>query len=77
MFATIGIRSFDDLKAQFKAGPAELKPYVGAGMVLTDDRPVLEYFLTLPRTRELDVAALKGDPAQVLRRPEAGHAGKE
>jgi spermidine synthase len=77
MFATIGIRSFDDLMAQFKAGPAELEPYVGAGMVLTDDRPVLEYFLTLPRTRELDVSALKGDPAQVLRRPDTGHATKE
>lgn len=66
MFSTVGIRSFADLVALFKAGPAELKPYVGSGMLLTDDRPILEYFLALPRGTELDVAGLKGDPRQIV-----------
>jgi hypothetical protein len=28
---------------------------------LTDDRPLAEYFLSLPRDREPNLAALKGD----------------
>jgi hypothetical protein len=32
----------------YAAGPEELAQFVGVGPVLTDDRPVVEYFLSLP-----------------------------
>jgi len=31
------------------------------GPVLTDDRPLTEYFLSLPRDRDIDTSRLKGD----------------
>lgn len=37
------------LRALFTAGPAELRAFVGEGDILTDDRPRVEYFLSLPR----------------------------
>ena len=36
-------------------------PSSGPGPLLTDDRPLAEYFLSLPRDRDPDLAALKGD----------------
>ena len=48
----LGIESFDKLLSTFVAGPDELRAYVGAGPILTDDRPLAEYFLSLPRDRE-------------------------
>jgi len=44
----IGINSFDDLLTMYRAGPEELQAHVGDGLVLTDDRPAMEYFLSLP-----------------------------
>jgi hypothetical protein len=34
--------------------------------VLTDDRPILEYFLAMPRDKEMNTAELKGDARQVI-----------
>jgi spermidine synthase len=59
----IGVDSFDKLTAAFVAGPNELKAFVGDGPLLTDDRPLAEYFLSLPRDRNPDMAQLKGDVA--------------
>ena len=36
------------LKRIFIAGPEEIRAFVGEGPVLTDDRPMIEYFLSLP-----------------------------
>jgi len=66
--AAIGIRSFDDLVAEYWGGPAELRRYVGEGPLLTDDRPTLEYFLTIPRDKDANLAAIKGDVSQILDR---------
>ena len=62
----MGITSYDELKAQFRAGPDELRAFVGDGPILTDDRPLAEYFLSLPRDRNPELGALRGDPAQVM-----------
>jgi spermidine synthase len=56
----LGVESFDRLLAAFDAGPDELAAFVGPGPVLTDDRPSVEYFLSLPRDRDVDTTALKG-----------------
>ena len=57
----LNVESFDRLLAAFTAGPDELRAFVGPGPVLTDDRPLAEYFLSLPRDRDADLTTLKGD----------------
>jgi spermidine synthase len=57
----LGIESFDRLLSVFTAGPDELRTFVGPGPLLTDDRPLAEYFLSLPRDRDPDFTTLKGD----------------
>ena len=55
------VTTFDQLLATFAAGPEELRAFVGSGPLLTDDRPLAEYFLSLPRDREPDLGSLKRD----------------
>jgi len=57
----LGVESFDQLLGAFDAGPEELAAFVGPGPILTDDRPSVEYFLSLPRERDVDTSALKGN----------------
>ena len=48
--------------AAFMAGLALGSILAGvAGPVLTDDRPLAEYFLSLPRDRQVDLSSLTGD----------------
>lgn len=61
MIARLGVASFDDLLRLYVAGPDELRRYVGEGPILTDDRPMVEYFLALPRDREVDLSDVRGD----------------
>ena len=37
------------LKRIYSAGPDEIRAFLGEGPVLTDDKPVIEYFLSLPK----------------------------
>ena len=37
------------LRRLYTAGPNEAKAFAGNGPILSDDRPVIEYFLSLPR----------------------------
>jgi spermidine synthase len=60
----LGIESYEALLNSFVAGPAEIAAYVGYGPLLTDDRPLAEYFLSLPRDRDPDLSTLKGDVRQ-------------
>jgi spermidine synthase len=55
------IETFEALLENFTAGPAEIRAFVGDGPLLTDDRPLAEYFLSLPRGGEPDLARLKSD----------------
>ena len=63
--AAIGIRSYEDLLRTYTAGPAEMTRFVGKGPILTDDRPLIEYFLSLPRAAA-DITTLRGDVRQIL-----------
>ncbi len=59
---SFGVDSVDRLLGQYVAGPEALKAYVGGGPVLTDDRPRLEYFLSLPMNDRLaDLEGVRGD----------------
>lgn len=70
--AGIGIRDFDSLLALYAAGPDDLRAYVGDGPLLMDDRPLVEYFLSLPLGEPFaDLSRVRGDVRHVLRRRRA------
>ena len=68
MIAMLGVHSFEDLLKLYRAGPQELRQFVGDGPILTDDRPLVEYFLSLPRDRDADLRGLQGDVTRILNR---------
>jgi hypothetical protein len=57
----LGVTSFAELKRRYIAGPAEMRAFVGDGPILTDDLPLVEYFLSLPRDKSIDIRGLRGD----------------
>jgi spermidine synthase len=61
----IGLSSFEALLARYTAGPDELRAFVGPGLILTDDRPLVEYHRSLPANEpEIDLSGLRGDPGR-------------
>jgi len=64
----VGIRTVHDVLGLFDAGPDTLRAFVGEGPILTDDRPMVEYFLTLPRYPEVDLSGLRSNVEAHLRR---------
>jgi hypothetical protein len=64
----VRLDSFEALLQRYTAGPEEMRRFVGDGPILTDDRPLLEYFKSLEGAgRPLDVSGLKGDVTTHLR----------
>lgn len=67
--ASIGLDSFQSLLGLYTAGPGELQRFVGPGQLLSDDRPTVEYFLSLPRNdRRVDLSHLRGDVLEHIKR---------
>ncbi len=65
----IGLTSFDVLRSWYTASADEMRAFVGAGPVLTDDRPLVEYSHWLPAPSQqppLDLTALKGDVNRIV-----------
>lgn len=58
----LGAGTFERLLGLYVAGPDEIRRYLGDGPILTDDRPLAEYFLSLPRVRDFDMTGFRGDP---------------
>jgi spermidine synthase len=57
----MGFKSFEALLSRYDAGPAEIKTFLGAGPLLTDDQPLTEYFLSLPQNdKPVDFTTLHG-----------------
>jgi spermidine synthase len=77
MLETLGVRTFDDLLKLYRAGPAELRRYVGDGPILTDDRPMVEYFLSLPRDRGVNLRGVDGDVRRHVDRNETVHSTRQ
>lgn len=50
--AEVGLNRAQDVLAQFRADDPQLRAYAGPGPVLTDDHPILEYFLALQVPQE-------------------------
>lgn len=66
MFQALGIRTAADMGGLYTAGPEDLRRFVGAGPVLLDDRPSVEYFLSLPDDAMINLSGLHGDTADVF-----------
>ncbi|MFM7536979.1 MAG: fused MFS/spermidine synthase [Acidimicrobiales bacterium] len=71
LFCTVGVCSFDDLLAQYAAGPDDLRDFVGAGPVLDDDFPRIEYWRSLGVASDapfvnLDPLLARRDPSVLL-----------
>jgi hypothetical protein len=46
--------------ADYAASPSDLRRFLGPGPILTDDRPLLEYYLSLPAgDRSVDLSRLR------------------
>jgi spermidine synthase len=69
LHASLSAAGFPDAAAVLKhyvAGPAALRSFLGDGPMLTDDQPLLEYYLSLPRDdRPLDLDRLRREPAPI------------
>ena len=65
-FRDINVTKFEDLTNLYTAGPNELADYVGDGPLLTDDRPLAEYFLSLPRGGEPNRTGFKRDLSEIV-----------
>jgi spermidine synthase len=59
---------FDTLARQYVAGPEAIRAFVGDGPVLTDDRPTIEYFLSLPSgDGNATFTGPPGNPGEIVR----------
>jgi spermidine synthase len=69
--------SVENLLGQFVAGPEMLRDLVGEGPVTTDDRPLVEYFLSRPAGEgPMDLSGVQGDVRDYLPgAPAASRAG--
>jgi spermidine synthase len=63
----IGLPTFEALMSWYTAGPEVMRQFVGDGLVLTDDRPLMEYHRSLARDDQpLDISALRGDVRAII-----------
>lgn len=64
----VDLTTFDALVTSYTAGPDEMRAFVGNTPVLTDDRPRIEYFGSLPENeRGVDLNGLRGDVRRHVR----------
>ncbi len=69
MLTDVGLGSFDELRGWYTAGPREIAAFVGDGPILTDDRPLVEYFRSAPDAGPpLDGFPFKGDVSELAQR---------
>lgn len=61
-FDDVGLDGFETLLSWYTAGPDEMRAFVGDGDVLTDDRPRIEYFRSLPEADPpVNLSRVRGD----------------
>ncbi|MBI2911632.1 MAG: fused MFS/spermidine synthase [Chloroflexi bacterium] len=65
---TLGLDTSDTILRQFNASTAELWEYAGDGLVISDDRPLIEYYRGLQMdSRPPDLSRYRRDLTQVLK----------
>jgi spermidine synthase len=66
VLALMNVEQFDHLERMFRADDAVIRAYVAGTAPLSDNRPLLEYFESLPQT-ERDLTALPRRPEVIFR----------
>ncbi len=62
-----GLGTFDVLARQYFTNRAQLERYLGEGPMLRDDRPVTEYFLSMPTdSKPVDLTPYAGIPGEIV-----------
>ena len=65
---TLGLQTPEAILGQFNASTEELREYAGSGLVISDDRPVIEYYRGLPMDPSPpDLSRYRRDFTQVLK----------
>jgi len=66
-FDDLGFTTFDKLVGTYFTDDARLRAYVGDGPLLRDDKPIIEYFLSLPRNSPApDMSKFVGSPKDIV-----------
>jgi len=64
-----GLGTFDLLVRQYFTNRAQIERYLGEGPMLRDDRPVTEYFLSMPTdSKPVDLTPYAGTPGEIVLR---------
>jgi spermidine synthase len=66
ILALMHVESADHLERMFRASPADIQAFLGDGPLLTDDKPAIEYFASLPRD-DRGLTRIGRDPSAVIR----------
>jgi spermidine synthase len=61
----MNVETFDHLERMFRAGTADIRAYLGQAPVLSDDRPRLEYFASLPPIQR-DLTKIGRQPGELV-----------
>jgi spermidine synthase len=68
LFRGNGVMDFKTLLSIYSAGDKEVRAYVGDGPMLTDDLPIIEYFLSMPKGGPApDQSVMKGNITDVYK----------
>jgi hypothetical protein len=64
-----GLGTFDVLVKQYFTNRTQIERYLGDGPMLRDDKPVTEYFLSMPTdSKPVDLTPFAGQASEILRR---------
>ena len=63
----VGLPNADAFLSRFNATTEELRAVAGDGPIITDDRPYLEYFRSLPQDEPPDMKRYSRDVRKILR----------
>jgi hypothetical protein len=63
----MNVERFDHLARMFRANPAQARELAASGPPLTDDRPVIEYFVRLPPEPPVPLGETRADIGTILR----------
>lgn len=66
VLAMMNVENFDHLARMFRAAPSQVPGIAGEGPRLSDDKPVIEYFASLPPAPPLDFSGIRGDITTIL-----------
>jgi hypothetical protein len=62
----MNVDRFDHLARMFRASPAQARDLAASGPPLTDDRPVIEYFVRLAPEPPVNIGEVRADIGTIL-----------